>query len=148
MERFEFSIIASGLDPNADDFEARFYEGGCDDATVSFQKGHIIIDFAREAASIEEAIASAVESVRALGCHDMSEIPEDVMKAAWEANEKARVISPRDRQATIIARALLAERERCAKIVETMLVFADTTSRADKAIAAAIRAPRTDGEAQ
>ena len=67
MERFEFSIIASGLDPNADDFEARFYEGGCDDATVSFQKGHIIIDFAREAGSIEDAITSAVESVRALG---------------------------------------------------------------------------------
>jgi predicted DNA-binding transcriptional regulator AlpA len=67
MSLFEFSIIASGLDPAADDFESRFYDNGCDDATVSFQKGHIIIDFAREAISIEDAIASAVENVRAAG---------------------------------------------------------------------------------
>ena len=44
MKMYEFSIIASGLDPQADDFEARFYNAGCDDATISFQKGHIIVD--------------------------------------------------------------------------------------------------------
>lgn len=67
MQVFEFSIIASGLDPQANDFESRFYDAGCDDATVSFQKGHIIVDFAREAISIEEAIASAVECVEKAG---------------------------------------------------------------------------------
>jgi transcriptional regulator with XRE-family HTH domain len=67
MKVYEFSIIASGLDPQADDFETRFYEAGCDDATISFQKGHIIVDFAREAKSIEDAIASAVEAVTAAG---------------------------------------------------------------------------------
>ena len=67
MKTFEFSIIASGLDPNSDDFESRFYDNGCDDALVAFQKGHIIVDFAREAASIDEAIASAIENVRAAG---------------------------------------------------------------------------------
>lgn len=67
MTSYEFSIIASGLDPKADDFEPRFYEAGCDDATVSFQKGHIIVDFTREAGSIDEAIASAVEGVAAAG---------------------------------------------------------------------------------
>ncbi|MBX3569849.1 MAG: hypothetical protein KF914_17425 [Rhizobiaceae bacterium] len=67
MSQYEFAVIASGLDPNADDFESRFYDGGCDDATVSFQKGHIIVDFAREANSIEDAIESAIENVRALG---------------------------------------------------------------------------------
>ena len=64
---FEFSIIASGLDPKADDFESRFYDAGCNDATVSFQKGHIILDFSREASSIEEAIASASECVEKSG---------------------------------------------------------------------------------
>jgi hypothetical protein len=63
----EFSIIASGLDPKADDFETRFYDAGCDDATISFQKGHIIVDFAREADNIEEAVASAVAGVLAAG---------------------------------------------------------------------------------
>lgn len=67
MKTFEFTIVASGLNPNADDFETRFFDAGCDDATVSFQKGHIIVDFAREAGSIEEAIASAIENVSATG---------------------------------------------------------------------------------
>ena len=67
MKVFEFSIIASGLDPKADDFESRFYDAGCDDATVSFQKGHIIVDFSREAESIEAAIESAVNCVTAAG---------------------------------------------------------------------------------
>jgi predicted DNA-binding transcriptional regulator AlpA len=67
MNKYEFSIIASGLDPEAEDFEQRFYDAGCDDATVSFQKGHIILDFAREAESIDVAIASAVECVESVG---------------------------------------------------------------------------------
>ncbi|MDQ8729444.1 hypothetical protein [Bradyrhizobium sp. LHD-71] len=67
MKAFEFSVIASGLDPSAEDFEARFYEAGCDDALIAFQKGHIIVDFAREAATIYEAVASAVENVLKTG---------------------------------------------------------------------------------
>jgi TATA-box binding protein (TBP) (component of TFIID and TFIIIB) len=67
METYEFTVIASGLDHNADDFEDRFYEAGCDDALVAFQSGHIIVDFTREANSIEEAIASAIENIRSIG---------------------------------------------------------------------------------
>jgi predicted DNA-binding transcriptional regulator AlpA len=67
MKTFEFSIIASGIDPDADDFGDRFVEAGCDDALVAYQKGHIIIDFAREADTIDEAVASAIENVRAAG---------------------------------------------------------------------------------
>lgn len=67
MKTFEFAIIASSLDRNADDFESRFYDAGCDDATVAFQKGRIILDFAREAETAEDAIVSAIENVRAAG---------------------------------------------------------------------------------
>jgi hypothetical protein len=67
MSEFEFAIIASGLDPEAEDFADYLYNAGCDDATVSFQKGHIIVDFTREAESIGDAIASAVANVRAAG---------------------------------------------------------------------------------
>ncbi len=67
MKTFEFSIIASGLDPNAEDFESRFYDAGCDDALVAFQKGHVIIDFARESDSPENAIASAIDDVTKTG---------------------------------------------------------------------------------
>lgn len=67
METFEFSIIASGLDPEAEDFETRFFEAGCDDATISLQKGHIILDFAREASSFDDAIRSAIADVERAG---------------------------------------------------------------------------------
>jgi len=67
MKTHEFSIIASGLDPRADDFETRFYDAGCDDALVAFQKGRIIIDFSREAESVQDAISSAIEDVRRIG---------------------------------------------------------------------------------
>ena len=67
MKMHEFSIIASGLDPQAEDFESRFYEAGCDDATIAFQKGHIIVDFAREAESLDAAISTAIEAVNKAG---------------------------------------------------------------------------------
>nr|WP_051686604.1 hypothetical protein [Ochrobactrum sp. UNC390CL2Tsu3S39] len=67
MKTFEFSIVATGLDPQADDFENRFYDAGCDDALVSFQKGHIIIDFAREAKDLIAAISSAQADVEKAG---------------------------------------------------------------------------------
>lgn len=68
MKNYDFSVIASGLNPQADDFEARFYDGNCSDCTVSFQRGHIILDFAREAETLEDAICSAVEDAIAAGC--------------------------------------------------------------------------------
>ncbi len=67
MKIYEFTIIASGLDPEAEDFEDRFFEAGCDDATISFQKGAIIIEFHREAVSFSKAVASAYEAVRRAG---------------------------------------------------------------------------------
>lgn len=67
MKAFDFSIIASGPDPGADDFEDRFFEAGCDDATLAFTRGVIILAFAREAHSLEAAIASAIGAVRVAG---------------------------------------------------------------------------------
>ena len=67
MKTHEFAIIASGVDPEAEDFEDRFFEAGCDDATISFQKGVIILEFHREAVSFSKALASAYEAVRRAG---------------------------------------------------------------------------------
>src|SRR5437868_9248195 len=67
VKEFEFCIIASGLDPEEEDFEQRFYDAGCDDATVSFQKGRIILDFTRAANSIDEAIVTAIKAVEVAG---------------------------------------------------------------------------------
>jgi hypothetical protein len=69
MKTYEFSIIASGLDPESENFEQQFYDAGCDDALIVFQKGHIIVDFARESDSIDAAICSAIECVEKAGAH-------------------------------------------------------------------------------
>ena len=67
MTTFEFTIIATGLDPEANNFESRFYDGACNDASVSFQKGHILLDFARDADSLEQAISTAVLDAQEAG---------------------------------------------------------------------------------
>jgi hypothetical protein len=67
MSTHEFTIIASGLDPNAADFEDRFFEAGCGDATISFQKGIIIVEFAREAPTFSRALISACVDVLRAG---------------------------------------------------------------------------------
>lgn len=67
MKNHEFTIIASGFDPARDEFVNRLFEAGCDDATVSFQKGVAILSFDREAVSFSKAILSALENVIAAG---------------------------------------------------------------------------------
>lgn len=67
MKTHEFAIVASALDPEAEDFEDRFFEAGCDDATISFQKGVIVLDFARDAQTFAKALISAIEDVQRSG---------------------------------------------------------------------------------
>lgn len=67
MNMHSFTIVPSGLDHGADDFEDRFFEAGCDDATISIQKGAIILDFRREARSFSSALKSAIAAVEAAG---------------------------------------------------------------------------------
>lgn len=82
MPVFEFSIIATGLDPQAHDFERRFFEKGADDATVSFQRGLIILDFAREASDIDSALASAIDAVQAAGARITRIEPDPLVSLA------------------------------------------------------------------
>jgi hypothetical protein len=63
MNAYEFTIIASGLDPDAPDFADRFFEANCDDATLGVMNGEIVVAFHREAQSLSEAIASAILDV-------------------------------------------------------------------------------------
>ena len=71
MKTYELTIIAAGLDPESEDFADRFFEAGSDDATVSFQKGTIIVDFTRKALTLGHAIRSAVTNVESAGAEVM-----------------------------------------------------------------------------
>jgi hypothetical protein len=86
MKIYEFSIVASGVDPTAEDFESRFYDAGCDDALVAFQKGHTIVDFAREAPSLADALASAVDDVIKTGAQINRIEPDPLVSLADIAN--------------------------------------------------------------
>jgi hypothetical protein len=72
----------------------------------------------------------------------MTDIPEDIeTKAGRLVDEWSNGQSGFSDLQEAIARAILAERERCAKIARELLVFADTTSEADRVIPAAILSP-------
>lgn len=67
MKTHRLTIVASGLPVENHEYAERLFEAGCDDATVSFQKGLCVIEFEREANSFEQALESAIHSVRAAG---------------------------------------------------------------------------------
>jgi hypothetical protein len=79
MRTYEFSVIATGLDPEAEGFADRFFEAGCDDATLSFQKGAIILDFDREARSLSHAIKSALADVESAGAEVLHIEPDHLV---------------------------------------------------------------------
>lgn len=90
MPVHEFTIIASGLTPDADDFEDRLYEAGCDDATPSFSRGVIVLDFAREAGTLEEALTSAMRDVEKAGAKVEHLEPDNLVSLA-EIAERAGI---------------------------------------------------------
>ena len=88
MRIHEFTIIASGLDPEAEDFEDRFFEAGCDDATLSFQKGVIIVEFSRGAVSFSKAVTSAYEAVLRAGA-TVERVEPDYLVSLSEIAERS-----------------------------------------------------------
>lgn len=88
MRTHEFTIVASGLDPEAADFEDRFFEAGCDDATIAFARGAIMLGFAREAANLRDAVESAVADVRRAGAI-VHRIEPDPLVSLSEIAERA-----------------------------------------------------------
>jgi hypothetical protein len=67
MKSYQFILVASGTSPDDADFDSRFFEAGCDDATLSFARGMVILDFDREARSFAKAVASAIKDVERAG---------------------------------------------------------------------------------
>jgi len=90
MNIYAFTIIASGLDTETDDFEEKFLEAGCDDATISIQKGAIVLEFTREARNFAHALVSAVKSVRAAGAK-VEHIEPDYLVSLSEIASRAEV---------------------------------------------------------
>jgi hypothetical protein len=90
MKTHEFTIIATGLDPHDPGYEDRFFEAGCDDATLSFQRGLIIAEFAREAPTLSRAILTAMENMHAAGA-SVERIEPDYLVSLTEIAERCQL---------------------------------------------------------
>jgi predicted DNA-binding transcriptional regulator AlpA len=81
-QTYEFSIIVSGVDTASNDFEDRFFEAGCDDATIVLQKGFLLLEFDREAASFRHAFQSAIADVLKTGVEIERFEPDHLVSAS------------------------------------------------------------------
>ncbi|MCF8471009.1 MAG: hypothetical protein K9G30_09515 [Parvibaculum sp.] len=82
MRSYEFTFIASGIDPESHDLEDRFFEAGCDDATLAFMKGLLAITFEREAEGYVHAVVSAFRDVLRAGATVERFEPDFLVSAA------------------------------------------------------------------
>lgn len=83
MANHHLTIVASGLDHASQDYADRFYEAGCDDATLSVQKGLFVLEFDRSADSFENALDSAITDVRKAGAK-VERVEPDYLVSASE----------------------------------------------------------------
>src|SRR5260370_32131582 len=67
MRTYEFDVILKDVSEVTDDQADLLFAAGCDDGTPAACNGVAWIHFDREAASLEEAISSAVAQVQAAG---------------------------------------------------------------------------------
>lgn len=61
---YDFGLILSGAKELTTEIEDGLFKAGCDDATLSIQYGCIYMEFSRSAASLKDAILSAIMDVR------------------------------------------------------------------------------------
>lgn len=65
MRKYEFSLILKGSPDLSEELADELYGVGCDDASPGTCGGVFTIDFHREAETLEAAINSAINDVRA-----------------------------------------------------------------------------------
>lgn len=60
----DFALVLTGITELTTEVENALFEAGCDDATVSVRSGRVFLTFSRTAASLKEAILSAIRDVK------------------------------------------------------------------------------------
>ena len=68
MTTYDFTVVLKDAPEITEELADRLFSAGCDDATPGMCCGVTVVDFHREALSLEEAIRSAVAHVSAAGC--------------------------------------------------------------------------------
>lgn len=73
MPKYDFTLVLKGSPELTEEFADALYAAGCDDGTPGTCNGVFVVDFHREAASLEEAIRSAIANVGSTG-HDVERV--------------------------------------------------------------------------
>lgn len=63
----DFALVLSGISRLTPEIMNSLYDAGCDDATPSIRNGRMYMTFARRAASLKDAILSAIRDVKKAG---------------------------------------------------------------------------------
>lgn len=79
-----FLLVLDGLNPSDDAVEDALFEAGCDDAMLSFRGTTALLEFDREASSLEEAVLSAFRDLEASGLNSvvLRVEPDDLVSAS------------------------------------------------------------------
>jgi hypothetical protein len=83
MKNYEFDLRLKDVLEVTDDQADALFAAGCDDGTPASCNGITWVHFDREAASLEEAIRSAIAQVQAAG-FTVSKIELDVASAVFQ----------------------------------------------------------------
>ena len=73
MNKYEFSLVLKGPLELTEEIAERLFACGCTDATPGTSNGSFVVDFHREASSLESAISSAIQDVRKAG-HEIEQV--------------------------------------------------------------------------
>jgi hypothetical protein len=65
---YHFTVILKDNPELTEDLADELFAAGCDDGTPGMHCGTTLVDFSRDAASLEEAIRSAIANVASAGC--------------------------------------------------------------------------------
>ncbi len=68
MTTYDFTVVLKDSPELTEELADKLFAAGCDDGTPGMCCGSTTIDFHREAATLEDAIRSAVADVNAAGC--------------------------------------------------------------------------------
>jgi len=90
MSEHEFTLILSGVDELDEAESNALYEAGLDDGSPGMRDGVAYIEVAREAATLEEAIVSAIKDVRRAGFGVVRVEPDDLVYLADMAERLGR----------------------------------------------------------
>ncbi len=67
QREYDFALIVGGVPDLTAEVEDALFDAGCDDATPGIRYGLLFIEFSRSAASLQDAIISAVQQVQGAG---------------------------------------------------------------------------------